>query len=67
MSIKKYPWAGRVFVLGKLHDVRLVIEFDPNAAGAHLARRAAKTRRRRAVMCFGTIRADITEMQQVIE
>lgn len=65
--MKKFPWAGRIHQLGKLYDIRLVIEFDPDIAGKHLARRAAKTHRRRAVMCFGAIRADITEMQEVIK
>lgn len=59
-------WKGQVYAFGKLYDVKLAIDFNVDKAGQHLARKAAASKRRTASMCFGSIHAEVLEMQEVI-
>jgi hypothetical protein len=64
--MSRHTWKGRIHSLGKLYDMTLVIVCKPELAGPPIARRLAKSRRKTAVICYGAIRAELTEMQEVI-
>lgn len=56
----------RVAIGGRHFEMRLELTVDEKLAAKKLAERMAKTGRKRAVMCFGAIKAEQVELQEII-
>jgi hypothetical protein len=56
----------RVMIAGQPFDMTMRITLDSDIAADVLAKRLAGNRRRRAIVCYGALKADVTELQAVI-